>query len=339
MTTIQGTLGDDLLDGTASADIVLARAGSDQVNGLGGDDLIGLDVGDDTASGGDGADAIYGGDGKDVVNGDAGDDVLSGGAGNDRLSGGDGNDNLGGRDGDDDLRGGLGNDHLTGAGGDDYLDGGGGTNSLFGQDGNDTMFVASADYVNAGAGDDLVQLYGFPTLDSSIFLGDGNDRVTLDDDGEGPAFEGGGTATIHDFGHGSDTLGPFTFAITSDDDTVIVDFAALDSNTDQRIDPAGCGRDPAAGRAGNRPGTCPDRTGLSGPAGVRGDQPDCSEAGGPGPVDRQRLRCLIAHRRSGAESDQMAPVAGTAPADIVSPTAGRVKSSRISSMVVAATTY
>src|SRR5262245_29113840 len=90
--TIDGTLGDDIIDA------------------LGGDDVVRGENGSDTMSGGAGADQLYGG---------FGDDVIEGGTENDQLYGEQGDDTLRGGDGSDSLQGGIGNDVVDGGDGSD----------------------------------------------------------------------------------------------------------------------------------------------------------------------------------------------------------------------------
>ncbi|MGH3355047.1 MAG: glucoamylase family protein [Nocardioidaceae bacterium] len=97
--TVQGTLGDDVIEGTPDDDVICGLAGDDVVLGAGGDDVLYGDTG---------ADRVHGGAGDDVGYGDSGDDSLSGGAGDDVLSGGPGGDAMDGGSGDDFLEGGAG---------------------------------------------------------------------------------------------------------------------------------------------------------------------------------------------------------------------------------------
>ena len=141
--------------------------GSIQSGGAGGDILIG----------GAGKDHLWGGDHNDQLRGDAEDDILNGGAGADRLFGGLGNDQLfgaagkdtlSGGEGDDNLQGDAGNDALLGGYGNDRLEGGAGSDSLFGGPGDDILIgqetQATADFLNGGAGNDILQSGGADSL-------------------------------------------------------------------------------------------------------------------------------------------------------------------------------
>jgi ELWxxDGT repeat protein len=76
LNTIQGTLGNDVLNGSSLAD-----------------EILGLD-GNDRIFGGQGNDILLGGNGNDTLLGDFGDDQLYGGLGRDTLTGGNGQDNF-----------------------------------------------------------------------------------------------------------------------------------------------------------------------------------------------------------------------------------------------------
>jgi serralysin len=137
-----GNAGDNMLAGNAGADTLDGGAGNDSLNGGAGDDSLiggaGLDIADyrlaigaisvnlaaGAASGSDigadmlsGIEAAAGGQGDDVFIGDVGDNLLSGNAGGDTLNGGAGSDS---------LYGGAGDDLLTTDGIGDYLDAGAG---------------------------------------------------------------------------------------------------------------------------------------------------------------------------------------------------------------------
>ena len=141
--------------------------GSIQSGGAGGDILIG----------GAGKDHLWGGDHNDQLRGDAEDDILNGGAGADRLFGGLGNDQLfgaagkdtlSGGEGDDNLQSDAGNDALLGGYGNDRLEGGAGSDSLFRGPGDDILIgqetQATADFLNGGAGNDILQSGGADSL-------------------------------------------------------------------------------------------------------------------------------------------------------------------------------
>ncbi len=80
---------------------IAGTLGNDIINAGDGDDLIIEDLGNDTINGGNGNDSIGAGAGADIINGDAGNDNINGGAGGDTLNGGIGNDIIYGGAGDD----------------------------------------------------------------------------------------------------------------------------------------------------------------------------------------------------------------------------------------------
>ena len=102
----------------------------------------------DENSCGHGDDLMYGGDGDDQITGGAGDDWLVGGAGDDVLTGYLGNDVVIGGAGADLIKGGDGNDIVDGRSDDtrDYLNGGAG---------DDILHVGAMDYANGGTGADV----------------------------------------------------------------------------------------------------------------------------------------------------------------------------------------
>lgn len=119
------------------------------------------------------------GEGADLVDSSTG--LLTGiadmGWGNDRFLGGtDDNVVLGGRDSDW-LDGGGGNDLLLGGLGNDILIGGAGNDGLFGEHGDDRIVVAGGDTVDAGAGDDHIEVLDLQFR--SVNGGAGLDRLTL----------------------------------------------------------------------------------------------------------------------------------------------------------------
>ena len=115
-----------------------------------------------------GPDQINGYAGHDRLSGGAGGDILIGGAGKDHLWGAAGKDTLSGGEGDDNLQGDAGNDALLGGYGNDRLEGGAGSDSLFGGPGDDILIgqetQATADFLNGGAGNDILQSGGADSL-------------------------------------------------------------------------------------------------------------------------------------------------------------------------------
>jgi Ca2+-binding RTX toxin-like protein len=176
--TMEGGVGDDILESRNGADTLLGASGNDRLvdnnDELGGDDLLDGGADTDTIALGEGDDNVIGGLGVDTVTLDIGDDTLrlddiandgpSGETKNIRsdveaVNGGGGNDHLFGNGATNTLVGGSGNDAIDGGGGSDDLEGGSG-----------------ADQLNGGADFDLVRYSGF--LGQTITLDDvGNDGV------------------------------------------------------------------------------------------------------------------------------------------------------------------
>ena len=179
---LRGGAGDDLIGGGDGRDTITGGEGNDIAEGGDGSDKINGDGGDDRLYGGNGGDSLNGGDGNDELIGDddfdaenAGEDTLLGGDGNDYLDGGDADDNLQGDDGNDQMDGDDGRDTIRGGTGDDVIGGGTGGDEIDGDDGDDTIFPQSRtdapefphedpdenhDYVDCGAGHDIVRLLG-----------------------------------------------------------------------------------------------------------------------------------------------------------------------------------
>ena len=173
--TVYGYFGNDLIYGGAGDDLLYSQQGDDEVYGEDGDDHVrggsGFDMlegndGDDYMLGDEGNDTIYGGNGSDRIFGSDDADTIYGGADRDFLYAGNGDDTVYGGAGDDQMRGDLGNDRLFGEagkdrigadGGDDYIEGGLDYDTIFGNDGVDEIVGSSADFVNAGAGDDIIR--------------------------------------------------------------------------------------------------------------------------------------------------------------------------------------
>src|SRR5690349_9335280 len=183
--TIDGTIGDDIID---------ALGGNDTVNGFSGSDTI---------FGGAGSDQILGGFGNDVIEGGTESDSLGGEQGNDTLRGGDGCDGLNGGVGDDVLEGGADGDSLVGDTGSDTLIGGAGNDSL-----NDVTFVDSNsdnNLLDGGAGTDslFARNFGFNSTPQTIVLDGGTEDDSL-------FFQGYGNATLLG-GEGNDSISATSF--------------------------------------------------------------------------------------------------------------------------------
>jgi Ca2+-binding RTX toxin-like protein len=159
------------------------------------------DAGANSLTGGEGDDTLDGGEGDDILNGKVGNDVLTGGLGNDHLDGGAGNDTLAGGDGDDRLLGGGGIDQLDGGAGNDTLLFGSSTGTAYGGDGDDTIATSGQPSgwdvaIYGGAGNDTIDGRFFRFVDA----GDGDDSVNIDNRAVL------GQPDLIDGGAGSDTL-------------------------------------------------------------------------------------------------------------------------------------
>ncbi|WP_298681403.1 cadherin-like domain-containing protein, partial [uncultured Magnetospirillum sp.] len=227
--------GSDTASTTSHASLAIPALTSD------GNDYIDAGSGNDTVYGGGGADYIIGGTGNDVLNGGDGADYIIGGAGTDSLIGGAGNDTLvftaddgsstfrlggttydtAGDQGGANGSGGTGatvsiEGHYTTS---DTFIGGDGTDTLQMTDGNDFIHisnVSSVERINAGAGDDIIDMnysdggsYNSFTLDG----GSGNDTVFANngDDylmgGSGNDFMSGNAGNDYmNGGSGNDTM-------------------------------------------------------------------------------------------------------------------------------------
>lgn len=218
--------------GDASANRLDARAFSPV--GLRGVALYGID-GDDHLQGSPGVDLLVGGRGRDLLQGFEGSDFLLGSSDPDRLEGGGGNDVLRGQGSNDVMLGGDGNDLMDGGGGIDSVlefatpDGDllATTTQLTGR-GNDTLLDVQRLLLEAGDGDNLIDVSNFQVANSFvrinaaagndrifgspgrdlIFAGDGDDLVLAGDGndvvygGDGDDALAGGGDNDHLFGNG-----------------------------------------------------------------------------------------------------------------------------------------
>lgn len=202
--TVEGTVGDDLIDAS-----YLGDPDGDRVDAA--DNLAGTD-----------ADLIDAGAGHDTVLAGAGADSILGGSGNDSIFGGDGNDTIDGGTGNDTLAGGAGDDVFILS--QDYrIDtiSGGET----GETGGDTLDASALTgdvTVDLSAGDPGSPEDGTLTLDDdvatfseieNIFLGAGNDSVigssgadTVDGGAGNDTLAGNGGADSLSGGTGDDTI-------------------------------------------------------------------------------------------------------------------------------------
>ncbi|WP_144435249.1 cadherin-like domain-containing protein, partial [Tropicibacter naphthalenivorans] len=221
---LDGGDGNDTLYGEAGDDVLLGGLGNDRLDGGSGSNVLRGGDGHDYMSasgstgnlfdGGSGNDTVYAydsGSNNVVVAGD-GDDRVSlygygSNSGSNQLDGGLGNDQLYAGGENNTITGGEGNDTLSGSGvqdggaGDDYLNGYWQTDdTLLGGDGADFLRNVggrSADSVDAGAGDDIVQLGldRYTNDVSTITLGAGSDTVRLGN----AEFNGTGHVVVTDF--------------------------------------------------------------------------------------------------------------------------------------------
>jgi hypothetical protein len=140
------------------------------------------DEGNDTIYGDDGSDRIFGSDDADTIYGGAERDFLYAGNGDDTVYGGDGDDQMRGDLGNDRLFGEAGKDRIGADGGDDYIEGGADYDTIFGNDGVDEIVGSSADFVNAGAGNDIIR-FSQQLFDRAGFNGNAsNYKVTTTQD-------------------------------------------------------------------------------------------------------------------------------------------------------------
>ena len=141
--------------------------------------------------------------GSGTINGTAGDDVIVGSGSADTINGQGGNDVICGRGGNDIINGGAGEDVLVGEAGNDKLTGGLGNDLIFGGDGADTIPTAAidgGDFIDGGAGIDLVNYTGRTAPLAIALDGAGGDGETNEDDNV--------TATIEKVtaGNGNDNI-------------------------------------------------------------------------------------------------------------------------------------
>ncbi len=230
--SLEGEAGDDLIEGNAGSDYLDGGTGDDVMRGgderdylyAGGSAGEPGAAGEDTLEGGPGDDTLSDEDGNGTTK-EIGPDVLDGGEGNDDLgsyilrdqhvsvdltaTGGQGqvgeDDTL---EGFESVTGGAGDDLLIGNEAPNYIDGAGGQDTMVGAGGDDRLISNvnpahmrrnalarqyGPDYIDGGAGGDLVETYA--TMESEIACGGGDDSIVLE-----------GYASDNDHPHSS--LGP-----------------------------------------------------------------------------------------------------------------------------------
>lgn len=188
MASITGTQEAESIVGTDDADAIRAGDGNDTVAAGGGDDLVYGEQGADYLQGGAGSDTLFGGSGNDyIVDLDTGDDVIFAEDGVDVVF--------------------VNRDH--GPASQIRIEGGSGGDQLA-----YSTFDRKIDNVtiNAGSGDDVVQVTGAAT--SIVDLGDGNDRLETN-------TEGKVTVTL---GEGHDTVSPRPFYQRPSGEITVRDF-------------------------------------------------------------------------------------------------------------------
>ncbi|HEX8119888.1 MAG TPA: calcium-binding protein [Solirubrobacteraceae bacterium] len=221
---LDGGDGADVLRGGPASDNLAGGPGSDDADGEAGNDAVSVadvaaDPAPDRASGGEDADTLqYTGEDRGVevdlatggtggaaagdvvagfenVRGGGGADQLAGDDGPNVLSAGDGGGRVAGRGGDDALTGGAGPDTLDGGDGVDHLAGAGrDVDLLYGGPNDDLLETDSAGLVDAGDGDDKIDVLRAPPSPLRITCGRGDDvattrrRTALGPDCEAAAF-------------------------------------------------------------------------------------------------------------------------------------------------------
>lgn len=230
---------DDTLNGDVGDDIIDGGAGDDVINGNGGDDILTGGIGNDIINGGSGNDILYADKGLDNYNGGTGVDTLNlslmanatiadllfeqfyeadnandistlsnienviGSIHDDTIIGNGQSNTLSGAGGNDVINASDGHDHVSGGSGDDTLDGGQGNDTIHGNTGNDLIYGQGGDDMITGDdGDDVIyassghdELSGGRGLDK-LFGGTGNDTLH-GGDGNDILSGDGGNDTVH----------------------------------------------------------------------------------------------------------------------------------------------
>ena len=261
-------VGIEAIQGSTFADTVSGDTAANQLDGLDGNDTLSGADGNDTLNGGLGNDSLDGGTGDDLISGNDGDDVIKGGQGRDYLLGGAGNDSLAlSPSGTWSSSYRAQSDFLVAAGVqstsnklvaltgmnrfETVSNGGDGTDAVSLTPNNDALFVddafsqlnaqaavevgrlVSIESIDAGAGDDLIDLTTtkFALAGFSVQGGAGNDTIW---GGQGADTIAGGDGNDvllggagNDYLTGGGGTDVFLFAANSGQDT-IADFATGD---------------------------------------------------------------------------------------------------------------
>jgi Ca2+-binding RTX toxin-like protein len=222
--TATGAAGNDTLrtlenvTGSSFNDTITGSTGDNVLSGGAGNDSISAGAGNDTALGGDGNDTLDGGDGNDVVSGGAGTDTVAGGAGDDTLVwNADATWNTSAYNAGSPGSAGSGEtttvsgytrsyDRFDGGAGNDTLSGTTGNDAIFLDDGNAAARLSGVESIDAGAGNDVVDLTSsrFGYGDVRISGGDGNDVLWASNGND--TLNGGTGNDRLDGGAGNDTL-------------------------------------------------------------------------------------------------------------------------------------
>lgn len=247
---VRGGSGDDSMEGGAGNDYIDSGSGDDTIDAGDGDDTVDAYNGSDSVLGGEGNDSIMVGWQDTEALPDLGypglfpadsdtendRDYVDAGEGNNYVWTGDDRDTIFSGSGNDTILAGIDNDYVESGAGDDLIVGAEGSDTIFAGDGNDTVYAGFApdlpdelnipdgedlvtnngtDYVDAGAGDDLV--FGSDDADT-ILGGDGNDTIDGGIDAD-ELFGGKGDDTIilglpgdahADYAEGGDDRDTFT---------------------------------------------------------------------------------------------------------------------------------
>lgn len=178
--TVEGGLGDDIIDALGGDDWLRGNDGNDTLFGGTGSDFLAGNAGDDSLDGQDGDDTLRGGVRDDLIEGGPGDDVLESGTGSDRLWGGDGDDILVLTD---EIVERLPYEEAYGGAGNDLIIVGNTAGLVSGDEGNDTISIdleRSDAYIDAlgGEGDDLI-VASRSGAGGTIYAsgGEGNDTI------------------------------------------------------------------------------------------------------------------------------------------------------------------
>jgi Ca2+-binding RTX toxin-like protein len=175
-------LGGFASDGSSATPSTLEGTnGPDSLVGSLGPDAIRGRAGSDTLAGAGYPDTLLGGAGADTLQGGTNNDLLLGGGGDDSLDGGLGSDVLRGGGGDDRINGA--NEFIDGGAGDDVLDltvGFGDSGTLEGGSGDDEIRAYGSAVVRAGEGDDFLRLV--TPAGAAVDAGPGADYILLESD-------------------------------------------------------------------------------------------------------------------------------------------------------------